>query len=154
MSVRWLLRVLAGVALVVGLLLGTRTLRFLSNAVRVEGTVARVEARDDRCSRSRSGKHSGTQRYDCTRYSAFVRFVHAGRAYTTEVAAGKRKGHAQPATHADLQPNQRLPMLFAPDRPQEAIRGDERLRPWGGALLAFLFGAVLLLVSMVRKRPR
>lgn len=154
MTFRLLLRLLAGIALVVGLVLGTHTIRFLSSAVRVEGTVARIEARDDRCKRSRSGNQGGTKRYDCTRYSAFVRFDHAGRDHTVAVDAGKRKGHAQPATHADLQPGERLPMLFAPDRPQEAIRGDQRLRPWGGALLAFLFGAVLLVLSMVRGRPR
>lgn len=155
MIIRLLLRVLAGIALITGLVLSAHALRFLANAERTEGVVERIEARDDRCSRSRSGNQHGRKRYDCTRYSATVRFAHDGRDYSVEVAAGKRKGHGQPLANADVRQGQRVPMIFRSDEPQKAFRGTgASLRLWGGPLLAFVFAAVLAFISFARTRPR
>jgi hypothetical protein len=81
-----------------------------------------------------------------------VRFAHPGGEQEVAIPAGKRKGHGQPTSHAELQPGERLPMLFEPGRPQDAVRGDSGLQLWGGSLLATIFGLVLLLVSKARKR--
>lgn len=152
MIIRMLLRLLAGIALVTGLVLGAHAARFVAKSERTEGVVERIDARDDRC--NRSGKQ-GKRKYDCTRYTAAIRFAHAGRDYTVEVGAGKHKGHGQPLANADLRPGQRVPMLVPRDAPQEALHGTgASLRVWGGALLAFLFAAVLAFVSFVRNRSR
>jgi Protein of unknown function (DUF3592) len=153
MIVRTLLRLLGTGCLVLGLGLCARAVHFLGKAERAEGVVERVEARDDRCSRSRSGSTPGRKRYDCTRYSATVRFVHDGREHVVDIAAGKRKGHGQPLANADVREGQRLPMTFRSDRPQEAFHGGgASLRLWGGPLLAFVFAGVLWLVSKGKGR--
>jgi hypothetical protein len=153
MIVRMLLRLLGAGCLLLGLALSARAVLFLSKAERAEGVVERVEARDDRCSRSRSGNKPGRKRYDCTRYSATVRFVHENREYVVDIAVGKRKGHGQPLANADVRQGQRVPMTFRGDRPQEAFHGGgASLRLWGGPLLAFVFSAVLLFVSFARQR--
>jgi hypothetical protein len=152
MIVRLLLRVLGVACLLLALGLGVQQARFLSKAERAEATVTRVEARDDRCKRKRAGQHGAGTRQDCTRYTAHLRFAHPGGEQDVAIPAGKRKGHGQPTAHAELQPGERLPMLFEPGRPQDAVRGDSLLQRWGGPLLATLFGGVLLLVSRARRR--
>jgi hypothetical protein len=154
MILRLLLRVLGLGCLLLALGLGVQQARFLSKAERAEGTVTRVEARDDRCKRKRAGQHGTGSRHDCTRYTAHVRFAHPGGEQDIGIPAGKHKGHGQPTSHAELQPGERLPVLFEPGRPQDAVRGDSVLQLWGGPLLALLFGGVLLLVSTARTRGR
>lgn len=152
MIVRLLLRVLGLGCLLLALGLGVQQARFLSKAERAEATVMRVDARDDRCRRKRAGQHGTGTRHDCTRYTAHVRFAHPGGEQEVAIPAGKRKGHGQPTSHAELEAGERLPMLFEPGRPQDAVRGDSGLQLWGGSLLATIFGLVLLLVSKARKR--
>ncbi len=149
---RMILRILGLGCLLLALGLGVQQARFLSKAERAEAVVTRVEARDDRCKRRRAGQHGAGSRHDCTRYTATVRFAHRGGAQEVAIPAGKRKGHGQPTAHAELQPGARLPMLFEPARPQDAVRGDSLLQLWGGPLLAAIFGGVLLLVSKARRR--
>lgn len=152
MIIRLLLRVLGLGCLLLAVGLGVQQARFLSKAERAEGTVTRVEARDDRCKRKRAGQHGTGQRRDCTRYTAHVRFAHPGGEQDIAIPAGKRKGHGQPTAHAELQPGERLAMLFERGRPQDAVRGDSLLQLWGGPLLATIFGAVFLLVAQARRR--
>lgn len=152
MILRLLLRVLSVGCLLLAVGLTVQQARFLAKAERAEATVARVDARDDRCKRRRAGQHGAGTRRDCTRYTAHVRFVHPGGEQEIAIPAGKRKGHGQPTSHAELQPGERLPMLYEAGRPQDAVRGDGPLQLWGGPLLAAIFGVVLLLVSKARKR--
>jgi hypothetical protein len=152
MILRLLLRALGVGCLLLALGLAVQQARFLSKAERAEGTVERVEARDDRCRRKRAGQHGTGSRHDCTRYTAHVRFAHPGGEQEVAIPAGKHKGHGQPTTHAELQSGERLPLLYEPGRPQDAVRGDSLLQLWGGPLLAVVFGVVLLLVSTARRR--
>lgn len=152
MSVAMVLRVLGLGGLVAGVALGANAARFAMHAAHAEGRVERVEARDARCTASGTGKHHVSRRYDCTRFSAIVRFEHAGRTHVVPIDAGKRKGHGRPTTDADVRAGDRVPMTFAADRPQEAFRGGSAsLRVWGPSLLALLVGAVLLFVSFARR---
>lgn len=152
MSIAMVLRVLGLGGLVAGVVLGANAARFAMHAVHAEGRVERVEARDTRCTASGTGKHQHRRRYDCTRFAAIVRFEHAGRAHVVSIDAGKRKGHAQPTTDADMQAGDRVPMTFAADRPDAAFRGGSgSMRLWGPSLLALLVGGVLLFVSFARK---
>lgn len=151
MRIATVLRVLGLGGLVAGVVLGADAARFAMGAAHAEGRVERVEARDTRCSSSGAGKHHVSRRYDCTRFTAMVRFDHAGRMQVVSIPAGKRKGHGRPMADAELQAGERVPMTFAADRPQDAFRGGNgSMHLWGLPLLALLVGAVLLFASFAR----
>lgn len=152
MSIAMVLRVLGLGGLVAGVVLGANAARFVMHAAHAEGRVERVEARDARCTASSTGKHHVSRRRDCTRFSAIVRFEHAGRSHVVSIEAGKRKGHGRPTTDADVQAGDRVPMIFAADRPEAAFRGGSgSMHLWGPPLLGLLVGGVLLFVSFARK---
>ncbi len=152
MSIAMVLRVLGLGGLVAGVVLGANAARFAMHAAHAEGRVERVEARDTRCTASGTGKHHVSRRRDCTRFSAVVRFEHAGRSHVVSIEAGKRKGHGRPTTDADVQAGDRVPMTFSADRPEAAFHGSSgSMHLWGPPLLALLVGGVLLFVSFARK---
>jgi len=147
-----LLRALGGAVLALALVLGIRAALFVSKAVHADGTVEQVAGRNDRCKRSNgSGKHHITRRYDCTRFSATVRFAYAGSDHRVVLDAGKRRGHDASPAQAEVHAGEHVPMTFGPGHPGDAFRGGSgSLRVWGPALLALLVGGVLVFVSFVR----
>ncbi|MGN6152158.1 MAG: hypothetical protein ACTHOH_09150 [Lysobacteraceae bacterium] len=152
MNVPMLLRALGAAALALALVLGLRAAIFVSKATHADGTVEQVAGRNDRCTRSNgSGKHHTTKRYDCTRFTATVRFAYAGRDHRVVLEAGKRKGHDASPAQVGLHAGEHVPMTFDPDHPDDAFRGGSgSLRVWGPSLLALLVGGVLVFVSFVR----
>jgi hypothetical protein len=152
MTLPLLLRAFGGAVLALALVLGMRAALFVSQAVHVDGTVEQVAGRNDRCTRSNgSGKHHVTKRYDCTRFSATVRFAHAGRDHRVVLDAGKRRGHDASPAQARMHAGEHVPMTFGPGHPEAAYRGGSAsMRVWGLPLLALLVGGVLVFVSFIR----
>ena len=147
-----LLRALGVAVLALALVPGIRAALFVSKAVHADGTVEQVAGRNDRCTRSNgSGKHHVTKRYDCTRFSATVRFAYAGSDHRVVLDAGKRKGHDAPPAEAGLHMGEHVPMTFGPGHPEAAYRGgNASMRVWGLPLLALLVGGVLVFMSFIR----
>lgn len=155
MNLPMLMRAIGGAVLALALVLGIRAAIFVSKATHADGTVEQVTARNDRCSRSSGGKHHTTTRYDCTRFSATVRFAYAGSDHRVILDAGKHKGHDASPAEASLHADEHVPMTFDPGHPDDAFRGgNASMHVWGLPLLALLFGGVMLFVSFVRTKAR
>jgi hypothetical protein len=155
MNLPMLTRAIGGAVLALALVLGIRAAIFVSKATHADGTVEQVTARNDRCSRSSGGKHHTTTRYDCTRFSATVRFAYGGSDRRVILDAGKRKGHDASPAEASLHAGEQVPMTFDPGHPDAAFRGgNASMHVWGLPLLALLFGGVMLFVSFVRTKAR
>jgi Protein of unknown function (DUF3592) len=151
MNLPLLLRGIGCAALALALVLGLRAAIFVSKATHADGTVEQVAGRNDRCTRSSGDKHHVRKRYDCTRFSATVRFAYGGSDHRVVLDAGKRKGHDASLAQADVHPGEHVPMTFDPGHPEAAFRGGSgSLHVWGPTLLALLFGGVLVFVSFVR----
>lgn len=152
MTLPLLLRAIGGAALALALVLGLRAAIFVSKATHADGTVEQVAGRNDRCARSNgSGKHHVTRRYDCTRFSATVRFAYGGSDHRVVLDAGKRKGHDASPAEARMHAGEHVPITFDAGHPEDAFRGGSgSMHVWGPALLALLVGGVLVFVSFVR----
>jgi hypothetical protein len=96
--------------LVVAIYFAVSSYRYLARYERATGVVTALNAENDRCYRGRQ----------CTRFRADVDFTDGGAQKSTVLAVGNPHGHDQPASKADYQVGDSVPMVFDPDRPDEA----------------------------------
>jgi hypothetical protein len=103
-----------GILVIVGVMAIERTV-FLLRAERTIGDVTHVTAHNSRCS-------SRYSRYDCTLYSALVRYVVDDVPYFLQLFAGEERDRNRPTTLARYQVGQQVSLIFDPRRPATAIR--------------------------------
>jgi hypothetical protein len=154
MSIKPIFLLIGAASLVLAVALGVSSMRFLADSARAEATVTDVAARNDRC--GRSGK-KGRRRYDCTVFTATVRFAHAGTEHTARLGAGKTRGHDQSSSMANLRVGQTLPVQYRKSAPNNEIYRADRsttLAVWGKSLLALIFGVVFVFIGIVSGRRR
>jgi len=108
-------------------------------AERTVGEVTSVTARNARCSHRRT-------RYNCTVYSAVIRYMVKDAPYSLHVNAGKETGHNRPTTLAEHQVRQRVKVIFDPGRPATAFR-DTLAEIYAAAIFFFLIHLSLLTAS-------
>lgn len=116
-------------------------LLFLSRAEHGVGVVRRVWAVNGRC--------GGKRKHDCTKFLATVEFQSDGSRISSDLRAGKTRGHDQPLSKAMHQVGDSVPIVFDPNRPEEISR-DRFWDLWGASLLLLFFQAFTLLGSVVR----
>jgi Protein of unknown function (DUF3592) len=154
MSVKPILLLIGAASLILAAAFGVSSLRFLADSAQTEATVTDVAARNQRC--GRSGKNR-RRRYDCTVFTASVRFAHDGTEYTASLGAGKTRGHDQSPNMANLRVGQTLPVQYRKSAPNNEIYRADRsttLAVWGKSLLALIFGVVFVFIGIVSGRRR
>jgi hypothetical protein len=154
MALRPIMLVLTAVCVLLAAALGVSAIRFMADAAEAQATVSDIAARNDRCS---SGRKKHRRRYDCTIFTATLRFDHTGTGRTATVPAGKAREHDQPPSAANLRIGQTLPIVYRQSAPYgDVYRADrgKTLAIWGKTLLALLFGAVFFFIAIVSHRRR
>jgi Protein of unknown function (DUF3592) len=144
--------ILTAVCVLLAAALGISAIRFVADSAEAQATVSDISAHNDRCSKGRK-KHRN--RYDCTIFTASVRFDHAGSERTATVPAGKTREHNQPIAAANVRIGQTLPILYRQSAPYgDVYRADrgKTLAIWGKTLLALLFGAVFFFIAIMGSR--
>jgi hypothetical protein len=141
----WLFAI-AVIAAVVGTGLSFERAWFVLTADRVDGTIVAIDAADSRC----GGKHS----YDCTKFTAKVRFEPKGKGSSyTSVSAGNVGGHGQSASMATRKVGARVPVLYDDGDPSEACENTV-MAVWGWPLGAFGISGLLAVSSLFEPRRR
>lgn len=100
--------------LVVAIYFAVSSYRFLAQRERATGVVTALNAENDRCYRGQQ----------CTRFRADVDFTADGVQKSAVVPVGNPHGHDQPASKADYQVGDSIPIVFRPDGPAEAEAYD------------------------------
>ncbi len=154
MSVKTVFLALGMAGLILTAALSVSAIRFLSDAAEAQSTVSNIAGRNDRC---KSGTKKRRKRYDCTIFTATLRFDHAGVERTATVPAGRSRGHDQPPSAANVRIGQRLPILYRQSAPDGEVYRTDRgktLAVWGKSLLALFFSAVFVFIGIVGGRRK
>lgn len=143
---KWLFA-LSMLALVAGALLGLRQADFLLGAEKATGKVSSISKRNDECGRRRD-------RYDCTRFTAKVRFAsQSGQTGNISVAAGTARGHNAPVSKAQRREGDPVRVIFDPGYLARAYE-NTTWDVWGAPLFALIVHVAMLIGSMTEQRER
>ena len=113
-------------------------------ALETTGTVERIWGRDDRCGTKR-------RRYDCTKFTAAVRYEVQGAEYGIDVSAGTARGHGEPISQSDYRVGGGVMIAYNPRKPGHAYR-NTFWDIWGAPVLTFFMQICAFFGGLKEKR--
>lgn len=124
-------------------------LLFLQTAERTNGVVENITSSNGRC-----GKKRRSSSYNCTHFTAQVRFsTRSGEVHQLSIGAGSRRGHDQPMSNASYQVGKAVAVIYDPHHPETAYH-DSFFALWGIPIFVLVFQVATLAASFGEPRRR
>lgn len=122
----------------------TDRIDFVRSSKKTPGTVQDVRAHNDRC----GGRK---RRYDCTKFTATLRYNVDEGTYQIDVSAGSVRGHDRPISAADHRFHEQVQVAYDSRQPSRAYR-DTLWDIWGAPLITFFVQICMLFGGFTEKR--